>query len=53
MIKYDILPEKELTSIYKRVSLFRFPICVGRDPEKSDNNIFNLKYDLLKGDISL
>ena len=31
-MKYKISPEKELVSIYKWVSLFRFPISVGRDP---------------------
>ena len=37
---YNILPEKELTWICNWVSLFRFPICVGRDPNKSDNNFY-------------
>ena len=33
-ILYNILPEKELVSIYNWVSLFKFPICVGRDPDR-------------------
>ena len=30
----NILPEKEFWLTYKLVSLFRFPICVGRDPDR-------------------
>ena len=30
----NILPEKEFWLTYKLVSLLRFPICVGRDPDR-------------------
>ena len=39
---YNIIPEKELPLTYNWVSLFRFPIWVGRDPDrhqKKDSSI--------------
>ena len=41
-MKIKSKPVKELLAICKIVSLFRFPICVGRDPEEKKIDIIIL-----------